>query len=116
MGAIVTGLRRLGCGDVFLLENAVTLEHIEKITMRGEDSFLLDPASLLTDHVPYWIGEQEEAQLRHGQIVPLGRAGGDYSPEAKLKALRPEGTLVAIGQVVRQGSEDLGFQPTHVLV
>lgn len=116
VGAIVTALRRLRCGDTFLLENAVTIEEIEEAAVRKEYGFLLNPADLLADYVPYWVEEAEERDLRHGKVVPLRSSPAPIAPESKLKALRPGGTLIAVGEAVPNAQGGLGFQPTKVLV
>ncbi len=57
-----------------------------------------------------------ERDLRQGRTIPLTREVGRLQPAAKIKAVRPCGTLVAIGEVVHTPHEAPAFQPTRVLV
>lgn len=120
VGAHVTGLRRLACGSLFTLENSITLDRIEESLDRGSRDFLLNPALFLPDYLPVTVEDATERRLRDGQTIPLERElntdAGRLHPSAKVKALRPCGTLVAIGEVVSMRSNSLGFQPNKVLV
>ena len=120
VGAHVTGLRRLACGSLFTLENSITLDRIGEHLDQGRRDFLLNPALFLPEYLPVTVEDATEKRLRDGQTIPLERElsteAGSLHPPAKVKALRPCGTLVAIGEVVWMRSNSLGFQPNKVLV
>jgi tRNA pseudouridine55 synthase len=113
VGAHVTALRRLRCGTLFTLERARTLAEVESAAAAGEPELLLDCALLLPGHVPCTVNADEERLLRHGNRLPLRT---EVAPGTPIKALSPQGELLAIGKATRWGNSDLGFQPDKVLV
>jgi tRNA pseudouridine55 synthase len=113
VGAHVTALRRLRCGEPFTLERALTLEAVQAALAVEDWGFLHDPGPWLVDHVPYPVEPEEEAPLRHGKTLPLR---GELVPGTKIKALGAGGTLVALGEAVQIGRNGLGFRPMMVLV
>jgi tRNA pseudouridine55 synthase len=116
VGAHVVALRRLACGRLFTVENSFTLERIGAALAAGEDGFVLNPAVFLPDHLPLQVEAASERQLRDGRTIPLTEDPARLHPAAKAMALRPCGTLVAIGEVVRYGGDAWGFQPSRLLV
>lgn len=116
VGAHVVALRRLACGSLFRLENSITLDRIEEALARGDAGFIQGPALFLSDYLPLQVEDAFERQLRDGCTIPLPDETACLQPAAKAMALRPGGTLVAIGQVVRRGGDAWGFQPSKVLV
>ena len=81
-----------------------------------------NPVEFLTDHLPLTVAAEAEQQLRDGREIPLDGAALPAGPwpaapaGAKIKALRPCGTLVAVGEIVARGSDALRFHPTKVLI
>jgi tRNA pseudouridine55 synthase len=116
VGAHLTALRRLACGCLFTVENSITLERIEEALAAGERGFMRNPAAFLPDYLPLQVEDSTERQLRDGRTIPLPDETARLHPTAKAMAVRPCGTLVAIGEVVRQGRGGWGFQPSKVLV
>lgn len=116
VGAHVTALRRLRCGEMFTLERATTIEAIAVAVAAGMEAreleFLLHPADLLPDHLSYKVNAEEEKLLRNGNRLLLG---DEIAPGTPLKAFATDGTLLAIGQAA-PGKSGLGFQPTKVMV
>jgi len=116
VGAHVTALRRLACGCLFTLENSITLIRIEEALAQGDFGFLQNPAAFLPDYLPLQVEDATERQLRDGRTIPLPDDTAPLQPAAKIKAVRPCGTLVAIGEAVQYGKDAWGFQPNRVLV
>lgn len=116
VGGHVTALRRLGCECLFTLENSITLERVEEDLQTGGFGFLLNPSEFLPNYLPLIVEDRSERQLRDGRIIPIAKESASLRPAAKVKALRPSGVLVAIGEVVPYRRDVLGFQPTKVLV
>lgn len=116
VGAHVTALRRLACGRLFTLENSITLLRIERALAEGDFGFVQNPSAFLPNYLPLLVEDAGERQLRDGRIIPLPEDPARLHPAAKAMALRPCGTLVAIGEVVRCGGDAWGFQPSKVLV
>jgi tRNA pseudouridine55 synthase len=116
VGAHLAALRRLACGRLFTLENSFTLDGIEACLASGDWGFLANPAEFLPQYSPLTVEEAAERQLREGRTIPLANDSPRLQPAAKVKALRPCGTLIAIGEVVRTRHDALGFQPSKVLV
>ena len=115
VGGHVTALRRLACGNLFTLENSVTVVSIAKDVESGQDGFLLDPAQFLTQHHALTLQPSSEEAVRQGRAVDLSGESRGLQPLDKVKALRAEGTLIAVGVVV-QSDGGLEFQPGKVLV
>ncbi len=131
-GAHVTALRRTACGSLFTLADSDTLDGIVESLNKGQRDFVRNPAAFLPQLEPLVIAAETEIQLRDGRTLPLEPPGvpalGQAPPlgpgEAKwtvgqqVKALRPEGTLIAVGEVVSLPLEPgrLGFRPTRVLI
>lgn len=115
-GAHVTALRRVSCGSLFTLANSITLEGVEENVEKSDASFLRDPSAFMPEYVPLTIEKGSEQKLRNGQPIPLKTQAEGVAPAAKVKALCSEGTLIAIGEVVLSGPEDLLFQPKKVLI
>ena len=121
VGAAVSRLIRLRCGNVFRLENSVAMEAIQEAADKDDFAFVINPSDILVDHHPYTVGGAEERSLRIGRVLPL--ADGCAPPNLlegpdppRIKAIRPGGTLVAVGVVVRTREGGWGMQPTKVLV
>jgi tRNA pseudouridine55 synthase len=116
VGAHLRELRREACGCLFTLQNSITLERIEEALAKGEFGFVQNPAVFLPDYLPLLVQDEFERQLRDGRTIPLPEDTARLHPAAKVKALRPCGTLVAIGEVVSRGGAGWGFQPSRVLL
>ncbi len=116
VGAHVAQLRRLACGCLFRLEISTSLDGIRDELARGAYGFLHNPARFLPEFVPFTVEDAEERLLRDGRVVPLPDGCVEVPPAVKLKALRPCGTLVAIGEVVPCQPRGWGFQPSKLLV
>ena len=116
VGAHLTALRRLDCGGLFTLENSSTLERIEQRASLGELGFVFNPADYLPQFLPFSMDEAMELYLKDGRTVPLPEVMGNPVPGARAMALRPCGTLLAIGKVVEFQSGGWGFQPDRVVV
>lgn len=114
VGAHVVELRREACGRLFTLENSITLTGIGERLAKGDAAFLHNPAEFLTDHHPVTVGDESERSLREGRAIPAG--AGAPAAGANAKAVRPCGTLIAVGKVVANGPQGLRFQPTKVLI
>jgi len=115
-GAHVTALRRIACGSLFTLENSITLEGIEEAVGKEEVGFLRNPSEFMPDYWPVTIGAESEHLLKNGQPIPLADGAPALGPAAKVKAIRPEGTLVAIGEAVPSQRNHLLFRPRKVLI
>ena len=118
VGAHVAALRRLRCGPLFTLENSITLAEIEERTANGDFAMVRNPAEFLTGHFPLTVGEDSERFLREGRAIPLNAAVDRQQARigAPAKALRPGGTLVAVGEIVSGGPDALSFHPSKVLI
>lgn len=131
VGAHLIDLRRLACGDLFTLEKSITLEELELAVKRADFSDVRNAAQYLVDYLPLIVEDATEQALREGRTIPLRllpgfqkqgfatkEAGviGEAKAETRAKALRPCGTLVAVGDVVQISPDDLGFQPSKVLI
>ena len=114
VGAHLTALRRLDCGGLFTLENSSTLEQVEKKASLGDFGFVFNPADYLPQFHPYPMDEAMELYLKDGRTVPLPEVKGDPPPRAM--ALRPGGTLLATGKVIKFQSGGWGFQPDRLVV
>lgn len=113
VGAHLTALRRLDCGGLFTLENSSTLERIEERASLGDFGFVFNPADYLLQFHPFSMDEAMELNLRDGRTVPLPDITGD--PPSRAMALRPCGTLLAIGIVVKFQRGGWGFKPDRLL-
>jgi len=128
VGAHLTALRRTRCGGLFTLDNSFNLEQIEERIANGDSAMVRNPTEFLTDHWTLTLPPEAEQHLRDGRAVlleetaleetSLGTADGrpEVRPGAKMKAVRPCGTLLAVGEIVARGSHALSFQPTKVLI
>jgi tRNA pseudouridine55 synthase len=114
-GAVVTALRRLRSGDTFTLERARSLDEIGAAAQDERLDFLLDPAALLTAHAPFPVSPDQEGQLRRGQMVPLP-ADTPLRSGTRMKAVRPCGTLVAVGETTEMPDGRPAFRPSKVLI
>jgi tRNA pseudouridine55 synthase len=124
-GAHVAELRRLACGSLFTLGDSVTLEGIGDCRKTGSTGYLRNPAEYLPEHATLGVTPEQELQIRDGRTLPLestaldvpgNSSGPDGVGPQGVKALRPDGTLIAVGQVVRTTEGALGFRPTRVLI
>jgi tRNA pseudouridine55 synthase len=123
VGAHLTALRRVRCGTLFTLENSISLEGIEERIANGDSAMVRNPAEFLTDHWTLTLTPDAEQHLRDGRELPLGEASLgaadgrlEVRPGAKMKAVRPCGTLLAVGEIVARGTHALSFHPTKVLI
>jgi tRNA pseudouridine55 synthase len=128
VGAHLTVLRRLRAGSLFTAENSFTLERIEERTAKGDSGLLRNPVEFLTDHVSLTLAADAEQPLRDGRDIPIGESPlGESAPGphdarlevrsgAKMKVLRPDGMLIAVGEIVAHGPHALSFHPTKVLI
>jgi len=115
VGGHVTALRRLRCGTLFNLLNSITLDRIEQAVKDGDLGFVRNPSEFMPDYLPVTIERNCEEKLRRGQPVPLA-CDAAVEPSAKVMAVRPGGTLIAIGEIVRSRQNTPMFQPKKVLV
>ena len=96
-GAHLSALRRVRAGD-FSIEQARSMEELEKLAREGRLNEALIPASELLPEFPSVIVDDTTAgQIRQGRDFPVSpfRAG----PGARyVKAVSTEGQLVAIGE------------------
>jgi tRNA pseudouridine55 synthase len=96
-GAFLEGLRRTGSGD-FKEGHAHTLEQLEQLTQAGKLTTALIPASNLLPDLPNApVDLLTAGQIRQGRDFRLSpfidRANAKY-----VKAIGPEGELIAIGE------------------
>ncbi len=107
-GAHLAALRRLRAGP-FGLEEAVTLDELEKAMGRGEWQSWVRPASEALPDLPIVTVEQAELErIRNGLRIPSSdRATG------MARALAPDGELVAILVSAEDGQE---WQPRKVFL
>jgi tRNA pseudouridine55 synthase len=116
-GAHLTALRRLACGSLFTLADSVSLEGIGESLSKGRQEFLRNPAAFLPEYQPWIIAAEAEPLLRNGQTVPGEPDGSPLGePERPVKALRSDGTLIAVGRSVVLPSGRVGFRPSRVLI
>ncbi len=123
VGAHLTALRRLRCGDLFTIENSTTIHGIEESIARGDSAMVRNPVDCLTHHLPLMLPPEAESALRDGRDIPLPAAlmaGApdplELQPGVKMKAVRPCGTLIAVGEIVARTPHTLSFHPTKVLI
>lgn len=123
VGAHLTALRRLSCGSLFTAEYSITLSEIEERIARGDSAMVRNPVEFLTDHLPLTLPAEAEQHLRDGRDIPLtdpltgaAHAGMAVRSGAKIKVVRPCGTLIAVGEIVARGTQALSFHPTKVLI
>jgi tRNA pseudouridine55 synthase len=123
-GAHVAALRRLACGSLFTLADSVTLEGIGEARKAGRTEYLRNPADFLPEYAPFVVTPELELHVRDGRTVPLETAalhlsGDSPRPERAaqgMKALRPDGSLIAVGTVEPGSNGTWGFRPTRVLI
>jgi hypothetical protein len=123
---------------LFTLENSFNLERIEERIANGDSALLRNPVEFLTDHWTLTLPPEAEQHLRDGRDVSLGEASlgepvpgqsapgaadgqSEVRPGAKMKAVRPCGTLLAVGELavvktVARGPHAWSFHPTKVLI
>jgi tRNA pseudouridine55 synthase len=97
-GAFLTALRRTASGE-FTESQAHSLETLEKLAREGALEQALIPAATVLPEIPNaTVDALTAGQIRHGKDFRLSpfvdRAGSKY-----VKALSPDGDLIAIGEV-----------------
>lgn len=97
-GAFLSALRRTASGD-FSESESQTLDALDQLAGRGALNEALIPASRLLPEIPNaTVDALTAGQIRHGKDFRLSpfvdRAGSKY-----VKAVSPEGDLIAIGEV-----------------
>jgi len=96
-GAHLSALRRMCAGD-FSIEQAQSMEELEKLAHEGRLDEALIPASQLLPAFPSVIGDEATAgRVRQGRDFPVSpfRAG---SGARYVKAVSSDGRLIAIGE------------------
>jgi tRNA pseudouridine55 synthase len=107
-GAHLSALRRLRAGP-FGLEDAVTLDELEKAMGRGGWQDFLRPASEALPDLPIVMVEEAELErIRNGLRIPSSDGAAGMA-----KALAPDGQLVAILISAEDGQE---WQPRKVFL
>lgn len=107
-GAHLSALRRLRAGP-FGLEEAVTLDDLERAMGRGEWQDLVRPASEALPDLPIvTVGEPELEKIRNGLRIPSSEGAAGMA-----RALAPDGELVAILVSADDGRE---WQPRKVFL
>jgi len=97
-GAHVSALRRTAMGE-FGLTSARTLEELE--ALRDEDRLdeaLLSSTALLPEMPVQRVDEVDAARIAHGRDFRV-TAPVDRAPAKRIKAIAPDGRLVAIGEI-----------------
>jgi tRNA pseudouridine55 synthase len=97
-GAFLASLRRTASGE-FTESQARTLETLEELARAGALDQALIPAAMVLPEIPNaTVDALTAGQIRHGKDFRLSpfveRAGSKY-----VKAINPEGDLIAIGEV-----------------
>jgi tRNA pseudouridine55 synthase len=107
-GAHLSALRRLRAGP-FGLEEAVTLDDLERAMGRGEWQDLVRPASEALPDLPIVTVEEPELEkIRNGLRIPASEGAAGMA-----RALAPDGELVAILVFAEDGRE---WQPRKVFL
>ncbi|MDH5750965.1 MAG: tRNA pseudouridine(55) synthase TruB [Deltaproteobacteria bacterium] len=121
VGAHVTALRRLDCGNLFTEEKSITLERLEELagSMDRKDplpdlGFILNPVGFLREYSPLEVAGQQLDYILHGRAVALAADGG-MTPGARAMALDTHGALVAVGRLDSLPGGGLEFRPEKVL-
>jgi len=103
-GAHLAGLRRTAAGR-FRIEDAVTLERLEKIQMAERVQRLRSLPALLEGLPRAELGAVEEARLRQGQALKVsGLHPGLYA------VVRPDGAVIGLGSADSEG----GLKPLRL--
>jgi tRNA pseudouridine55 synthase len=97
-GAHVSALRRTSMGE-FDISSAHSLEALEALRDEGRlEEALLSPTALLPEMPVQRVDAVDAARILHGRdfrvTAPVGRA-----PAKRVKAISPDGRLVAIGEI-----------------
>ncbi|MCZ6730384.1 MAG: tRNA pseudouridine(55) synthase TruB [SAR324 cluster bacterium] len=116
VGAHVTALERLHCGGLFTLQNSISLEQIENAVASGNLDFLRNPSEFMPDYMPVTIEKVSEDKLKNGQPISLRCDTASLSPPLKVKVLCSGGSLLAIGEALQLGGDELIIQPRKVLI
>lgn len=104
-GGCMEKLERTGVGP-FLVEDAVSLDELEKLAGQGGASECLRPSSDLVAHLPKLeLGEGPLQEICQGKAVKV-----PGSPEGRVRILNAHGRLVAIGEGTAVGE----LQPRKV--
>lgn len=108
-GAHVEALRRTAMGE-FSIEQAVPLEEVEGLAKAGRlDEALVPPGSLLPEIPVCRVDEATATRIVHGREFQVSRFS-DASTAERIKAVGPDGRLLAIGELRLPGS----FHPSIV--
>ena len=92
-GACMSALRRVRAGD-FSLENAHTLEEVQRAADESRAETLLLPVDALFDRCPALVlNAAEERRIRVGATVPRREAEGEY------RLYGAEGAFLALGSI-----------------
>lgn len=97
-GSHLLGLRRLSTGH-FILEDAVTLEQLEQMSIQARDGHLLGVEASIRDLPELAMDEASTHYLQQGQRI--WKAG--IIPEGLLRLYGPDGTFLGIGERMPDG-------------
>ena len=102
-GGHVTALRRTAMGE-FDLDGARTFEQLEELAQEGRlEEVLASPAQLLPAIPAHRVDEVTAGRIAHGMDFQVS-AFGDPAPAKRIKAIGPDGRLVAIGEIRLPGA------------
>jgi tRNA pseudouridine55 synthase len=97
-GAHIEALARTASGP-FRIEHAHTLEHLQELKNAGRlDEALVKPPDLLPDFPPVFVDDTTVRQIRQGRDFTVSAFRVNQGAE-HVKAIGPEGDLIAIGRV-----------------
>ena len=123
IGAHLSGLIRLQCGNHFRLDDACSPEYMKELEI---DSIpWMDPVELLKDWILVQVDKLEIQKILQGRRFVLDRKISEFQAHlekdvvsmssTRAKAVNAENKLVAVGVIVWD-NVDCYFQPSRVLV
>jgi len=128
VGAHLTSLERLSCGEWFNTENSVSIEKLEKIDMENKIPWIY-PSEILNHFYTLAAGSKMIADIKHGRTVQISKmkcinenaqnTGNIYFTKEntpnQAKVTDSSQNLVAIGQIIWENSKSY-FKPSKVFI
>ncbi len=94
----------------FLLENTVTLEELEQMTLQEREGVLLPTEKLFENHPVYALPEFYGKLIANGQAVLCSKLGLAQEPAGQRFRLYRDGAFFALGQIVCTDGEKRLFK------
>ena len=121
VGAHLTCLERLACGEWFSTENSVSVEELEKIDM-GKKTPWICPIEILNNYYTLEADAKMIAELKHGRNIQVSEITclnehfekKENTPK-QAKVTDSSQNLVAIGQIIWDDDSNF-FKPSKVFI